>query len=359
MSIRILFAGENWHGSNATSCKRAFRALGCDVLDLDDYHYLPEWESTSLRALRRLLRKRFADEYSRVLIKRVTEFEPQLVFIFKGALVRRSVLDHAHQKQALVFNFYPDVKFDEHYRAFGHEYAGCVPAYDCIFSPKAYHAELYQRSGAKRVEFMPYAYDPWCHFPVELSDAERSSFASDVAFIGTWGNTRAEFLEELVRNSFPHHLAIWGNQWEKLAADSPLRRFAKFKPANGSTQAKVFGGTKIALAFVTAPDMHTARTLEIPAFGAFMLAERTPEHVTLFEEGREIACFAGVAELRNKIDYYLAHDIERLAIAQAGFKRVTQGGNSYVDRMRRVLEIYAQLKDQPVPSAKGSGSDHR
>jgi spore maturation protein CgeB len=349
MTIRVLFAGENWHGSNSTSCKRALRALGCDVLDLDDFHYLPEWESTSLRIVRRLLRKRLADEYSRMLVKRITEFEPQLVFVFKGAMVRRSVLEHAHQMQALAFNFYPDWNFYDSYRRFGHEYSDCIPAYDCIFTPKSYHFEIYQRYAAKRVEFLPYAYDPWCHFPLDLTDQERVTFASDVAFIGTWGKARAEFLEELVRRGFPYELAIWGNQWDKLAANSPLRRFVKFKPANGSTQAKVFAGTKIALAFVTSPDLHTARTFEIPAFGAFMLAERTTEHVAFFEEGKEIACFASVAELRSKIDYYLTHDSERMAIAKAGFKRVTQKGNSYVDRMRRVLEIYAESKNQATP----------
>jgi spore maturation protein CgeB len=343
MNLRVLFAGENWHGSNATSCKRAFRALGCDVLDLDDYHYFPEWESTPLRIVRRMLRKRLADEYSRVLMRRITEFEPHFVFIFKGAMVRRAVLELAHRQKALTFNFYPDVKFFEHYRFFGHEYSGCVPEYDCIFSTKSYHAGLYQHYQAKRLEFMPYAYDPWCHFPISLNNEERNTFDSDVAFIGTWGQARMAVLEDLVGNNFPHRLAIWGNQWDKLAANSPLRRFVKFKPATGSTQAKVFAGTKIALAFVSPPDLHTARTFEIPAFGAFMLAVRTAEHTMLFEEGREIVCFADVGELREQIDYYLAHDAERQAIAQAGFERVVHGGNSYVDRMQRVLEVYREL----------------
>lgn len=346
MNIRVLFVGEDWHGSNATSCKRAFRALGCDVLNIDDWDFFPQWESFKLKVLRRLLRRTIATEFSAHIERQVRRFQPHLVFIFKGSMLRHHTLQTIRQSGIFVVNFYPDVNLYKHHQFFGNDFLKSVAYYDCIFSPKSYHIEHLVSAGAKRVEFLPYAYDPWCHYPVEILPNEKQIFESDIAFVGTWGKERADILTTLVAKDFHHKFVIWGNQWERLPSDSPLRKFVQFKPANGMTQAKVFQGTKIALAFLSPPDIHTARTFEIPAFGAFMLAERTVEHTSFFEEGCEIACFDDVIELRQKINYYLAHPAERQAIAQAGYEKVTQGNHSYVDRMRRVLDVYHEMTNQ-------------
>ncbi len=342
---RILFVGQNWHGSNATSCKRAFRALGCDVFDIDDHHFLPRWQSTPFKALRRLLHHSITNEFSRYLIHQINAYKPEMLFVFKGVMVKPAVLRFARQQNCFAFNFYPDWNLVADYRSMGNDYATCIPEYDCIFTPKSYHSQFYADTGARRVEFVPYAYDPWCHFPVPLSDSERNMFRSDVSFIGTWTWDRATTLEELVNKGITYDLAIWGGYWDRLAANSPLRRYVKFQPAYGVTQAKVFAGSKIALGFVQHPDLHTARSFEIPAYGAFMLAQRTSEHVTFFAEGKEIACFDDAEELNKKILYFLDHEEERRAVALAGFQKVTKGGNSYVDRMKCVLEVYQSMRE--------------
>lgn len=74
-----------------------------------------------------------------------------------------------------------------------------------------------------------------------------------------------------------------------------------------------------------------------------MLAQRTQEQLRFFQEGVEAAYFDDVEELREKIEYYLAHEDEREAIAKAGYEKVTKEGHSYVDRMRRVLEVYQEM----------------
>jgi spore maturation protein CgeB len=234
------------------------------------------------------------------------------------------------------------------HRTYGNDFLSSTQFYDCVFTPKSFHIKPLKAASAQRVEFLPYAYDPWCHYPVKLNANEREQFTSDISFVGTWETKRAESLEALIAGNFPYRLTIWGNQWERLSAVAPLRKFVQFKPAVGETQAKVFAGTKIALAFLSPPDLHTARTFEIPAYGAFMLAERTPEHTSFFEEGREIACFEGAQELRQKIDYYLSHDEERRTIAKAAHDRVIKGGHSYVDRMRRVLEVYQEISGDHI-----------
>src|SRR5829696_8072533 len=84
---------------------------------------------------------------------------------------------------------------------------------------------------------------------------------------------------------------------------------------------------------------QTSRTFEIPACGAFMLAERTDEHLRLFEEGKEAAYFGSNEELLEKVRYYLDHEDERRRIASAGRKRCLDSGYSHHERLKYMLSV--------------------
>jgi len=71
--------------------------------------------------------------------------------------------------------------------------------------------------------------------------------------------------------------------------------------------------------------------------GLRMLAERTTDHLRLFEEGREAEYFATPDELLAKVRHYLAHDDERRAIAEAGRERCRSSGYDLDTRARRML----------------------
>ena len=79
--------------------------------------------------------------------------------------------------------------------------------------------------------------------------------------------------------------------------------------------------------------------MEIPACGAFMLAERTREHLRLFEEGKEAAYFGSNEELLEKVHYYLNHEDERSTIASAGRQRCLDGGYSHHERLKYMLSV--------------------
>ncbi len=78
------------------------------------------------------------------------------------------------------------------------------------------------------------------------------------------------------------------------------------------------------------------RHFEITAAGGFLLCYQQPELGEYFEIGKECVAFRNEADLLDKIEYYLAHPDERIAIAQAGQRR-TLSEHLYSHRLERLL----------------------
>jgi len=67
-----------------------------------------------------------------------------------------------------------------------------------------------------------------------------------------------------------------------------------------------------------------------------------------FTPDKELATFTSLAEAREKISYYLAHDQERRHIAQTARKRVLRE-HTYAHRLAAALEIIQDLHPGTLP----------
>lgn len=89
---------------------------------------------------------------------------------------------------------------------------------------------------------------------------------------------------------------------------------------------KVFASTKINLN----PTLRIIqsgipqRALDIMACGGFLLSNYQVELAEYFEQGKHMIMYESIGDAIEKIEYYLAHDAEREAIAGAGRKEVLQ-----------------------------------
>jgi spore maturation protein CgeB len=148
-------------------------------------------------------------------------------------------------------------------------------------------------------------------------------------------NYRARMLEQFVG----YDLKIWGKSFPSWM-HSPLRQYYPNVYVGELEKAKAFNAAKIVI-----NTMHYAeiggvnlRTFEAAGCGAFQIADSRPGLGELFQPGSEIVTFETREELKDKVDYYLAHPEARRKISDAGYHRA-HGEHTYVHRLQRVFRV--------------------
>jgi len=212
-----------------------------------------------------------------------------------------------------------------------------VALYDLHVTTKSYNVAELRALGARDVLFVDNAFDPEMHRPVDLTPEDERRYRADVGFVGHFERERADTMDRLTREGID--VSVWGPGWRRFR-DHGAKLIVRDEMLRGLDYARAINATRINLGFLRRVnrDLQTTRSIEIPACGGFMLAERTDEHRRLFEEGNEAEFFASFEELRDKCRYYLAHEDQRARIAAAGRMRCIAGGYSNRDRLARVLD---------------------
>jgi hypothetical protein len=354
MSIRILFLGENWYGSCARACCFALRRLGCDVTDIDQQTIIPQWRQRSNRAVRRLLEPRILREYNQLILDFASQTKPDILLAFKGSFVEPRTLETLRRSRIVLYNYYPDTSPSAH----GRMLADSIRRYDCIFYTKKFWSLHHPEALAGRPSiFLPHGYDPDVHQALPLDPRDAEEYGHDVTVIGSHTSQKEQLLCQLVRRCPNLDLRIYGSRWLESSHSPELGPHIRGFPLFGSQYARALRAARISLAIMSGRvegviqgDETSTRTYEIPACGGFMLHERTPELLELYEEGREVAAFSSIEELASKIEYYLAHPEERDAIARAGHLRCVPA-YSYDERMKEILRHYEASSRSPCAVA--------
>ncbi len=236
-------------------------------------------------------------------------------------------------------NYNPDDPFGHGVKWPWRGYFGAIPEYDVVLAPRAENVDEYRRAGARRVEhIVPFwGYSPDLHYPEKVTDDERQRYGGKVGFIGYHQPERAASIEHLCRAGVP--VRIWSPDWaQKAAGNQPNLRI---EPTGlfADDYRKALCAFDIVLGFLHKGhrDQHTSRSVEVPACGAFMLAEHSGEHGRLFEEDKEVVLFKNDQELVTKVSYYLNHPQERREIAEASYRRCIDSDYSNRGVVQRML----------------------
>lgn len=261
-------------------------------------------------------------------------FKPDLVFIVKGVLVKPKTLKYIKQLGMKSVSWSNDDMYAWHNRSLW--YTWSLKYYDLVVTQKSYNCnpDELPSLGAK-VLFQDKAIDPQINKPVE--DCDTYDCVHDVVFVGTKEEDRLEHLIYLAEHGIEVHIYGWSQDDSGQYHDNLIFHNTHLY---GDDFNAALGCSKIALNFLRKMnrDVQTSRSIEIPAAGGFMIAERTDEHQKLFKEGVEADYFSTKEELLEKVEYYLNNEKERQAIAKAGFERCYTSDYTFKNRMSEILE---------------------
>lgn len=342
--MKVLLGGFPGAGTSENFTSKALKNLGIEVRFFDFSLYQASFFNRVINRFRGTLVYFGTQKLNAELVAAAREFKPDFILLFKPILINPRTVLTLKETPCKVFSWYPDyVLFSKTASTF---FLAAIPLYDCHFSFNFANSEELKKMGAARSLFVPCGADPDCHKPAAVAPEDHVQWGADIAFVGTHApEKRTEFLEQLCEEGYD--IKIWGNGWEQLSRDSCLaeKKCVQYRAVNCEEMGKVIANSKIILAFVRGHNKETlaCRTFEIPAYGGFMLHERTEKTGEFLKEGEEADFFNDYDELKKKIDYYLAHEEVRKEIAVRGRRRVVEGGNLMVDRVRAIIEVFKAL----------------
>lgn len=365
--MRGLFIGQLGRGQTSGMRRQALCRIGFEMAGVESGDI---WQTAPYLARRigeTLGRGELITAFNQRVLNAVRVHRPAFIWAEKQTYLRAEVLAQLKRDGVLTIHYNPDPYYSLTWKR-NPWTDSALQEYDVLVVTKSYELEAYRTMTCGRVIYSPLGYDPVCHVP-----APEYSLSQDIGFVGGWEPRRQTLLSRAAL--LPARVAIWGYGW-RIAQGSradPRRalRLGRLAPgcslylekadptlANsiragenqsgevyGQRYAEAIAASAISLGFLRTicADQHTTRTFEIPAMGGFMLADRSEEHVSFFEEGKEAEYFASEDEYLDKTGFYLKNERARRLVAASGYRRCLASGYSYDDRLRAVT-MQVQLR---------------
>jgi spore maturation protein CgeB len=335
--VRILYIGQLWEGSTTVERMRVLEQWGFDILPFDTTPFASAGTRIERSLAHRANIGRGISHLNAKLMVLTKEARFDAVWIDKGVWIYPETVTilRARSERRIAVHYTPDPQIlDNRSRHF----LQSIPIYDLVVTTKPFEMESYRAHHANNPLLVLQGYGRQ-FVPRVPTESDLSCFSSDVCFIGRCESHYAARMKAVRRET--KCVQIWGPRWPRYAQFHPWARpFVRGEGIWGDRYPSALSCAKIAVGLLSKriPETTTTRTFEIPATGVFMLAERTPDHLDLFEEGKEAQFFADDDELRDKIRFYLRHDAARIQIAAAGRERCLKSAYSAEHQLRCVVE---------------------
>ena len=258
-----------------------------------------------------------------------------ILFVIKGNEIKPKTIKDIKKKYPNIklINFSLDDMYARHNRSF--YYTHSIKLYDLVVTTKSYNLNELPLLGSRNIMFVYQGFSKDIHKPIYNSNL----FKHDILFIGYPEKERIESILYLAKNGFQIDIYGYPNAWEK--SNIKHKNIVNHKNSLfGEKYSEAISNSKITLCFLRKinRDLHTSRSIEIPACKGFMLAERTNEHLDLFEEGIEAEFFASNEELLKKVNYYLLNEEKRQEVMEEGYKKCIEKDYSYDNMLERILD---------------------
>ncbi len=340
--LHIAIVGPMYGGSLpiARYLVRAFEQLGHQVLFVDNCKAWPLYETMSKSIQSKRVGKQLSELASHFLSEwsyaRVMEFAPDLCITMAQAPVSNTFTARLRQSGILTAFWYV-----ENWRHFPY-WKDIAPLYDAFFhiQPGVFEEQL-DVAGCTHHAFIQTGCDPGIHHPVTLTEKEESVYRCDVSFAGAGYTNRIALFKGLTGIDFK----IWGVNW----VDRDLSRNATIHEGwfDTDTYLKIAAGSKINLNLHSSAhhygvdptcDALNPRVFEIAAAGGFQLCDPCIGLEQYFDTETEIPVYRSLDELREKINWYLSHEDERIEAARLAHERAINE-HTYIARAQSMLDF--------------------
>lgn len=328
---RVLIVGASGSSHVGGSLLRAAHTLGIPV-QLCDSKQAWDFDTIAQKILWRIAdrRPRYLRKFERTLSEKIGSFEPDIIIATGLAPMSAGFLRAVRAAGIRLVNFSTDDPFNPQHRA--RWFLEALREYDAVLTPRRSNESELISQGCRRVEYLPFGYDPDLFFPVKA----RSEDISDLFFAGVGDSDRLPYIEKALRAGL--NVRLHGIAWERFSATRRVTR----GQADLRTLRQAIAGCRVALCLVRKSnrDGHSMRTFELPAVGACTVVEDTEEHRVIFgDEGEQVLYFRNPEEMASKVKILLADELLRGRLRDLAHRAITQMPNTYADRLNSMLSV--------------------
>ena len=316
-----------------------------EVLEINTDEIVPAPSSLASRIRMRLFGRFINASLERAIVAGATAFDPTCIIFYKGSQFGKPFLRSLKRQHYLTVNIYPDCSPFTH----GRRLAAALGEYDLVISTKPYHPGVWntEYGYANDCVFVPHGYDASCH----LRTTPPTKFRYDVAIAASGRPEYHAFIRALANRLGDNNLrvAIAGSKWQGFVDGLPTA-WQIVGPKIGDDYIDFLRQAKICLAPVQLQlkyknilypgDVDSTRTYEIAASYSFMIHRKTDYVQQVYDSTTEAPTYDSVADLADKILFYLNNTDQRQKMAAAAHARAVPAYS--VDQ--RASQIVSHLK---------------
>lgn len=278
------------------------------------------------------------------LLELAVQTHPDVVFVDGSKMLRRATLRKIRRATgAVLVYFTPDDIIASHNLSWPLRLS--FPEWDIFFTTKSFNVSELAAAGVRQPVLVGNIFDPEIHRPLPADDVGREYEHFDAVFIGTYETDRSRSINRLAEAGLK--VLVHGNDPGMLHGSwrNGLHPGVTLRPAVvGLDYTRAMHHGKVALCFLRKMnrDQITQRSIEIPAAGRAMLAEKTPEHDSHFVDGLEYESFVSDDELVAKASALAMDEGRRRSLGEAGHARCMSSGYSVDDWALEVVTRFRQ-----------------